>query len=196
MTNTLRFGGGIGVLTPLARLEVDAQIRDIGGVATHVEHRISGETRLNADNTYTGDTVITGGTLMARHPNALGTTDGGTVVESSGTLFLGSSTAESVTLNGGTLHGSNATLLSPLQISGGSSIVASFRTFEIAETISGSGPLSLSAVQSGTRLSISGDNDYTGETIVSGTPGSRVIAFHAERTRRYRHRDDRGFGFA
>ena len=176
VTNTLRFGGGIGVLSPLARLEVDAQIRDFGGVATHLEHRISGETRLTTDNTYSGDTIITGGTLMVLHPNALGTTDRGTVVESGGTLSLGASTAEQVTLNGGTLSGSRVTLLSPLQISAGSSIVASFRTFEIAETISGSGPLSLSAVQSGTRLSINGDNDYTGETIVSGTAGSRVIA--------------------
>lgn len=65
----------------------------------------TGEAELSGDNTYSGATTVSAGSLVAYHANALGTTAGGTTVASGATLFVVKGTgdytvAEPLTLSG------------------------------------------------------------------------------------------------
>jgi autotransporter-associated beta strand protein len=67
---------------------------------------------LSGNNTYTGATTITGGTAQVRTNNALGTTAAGTTIASGATLDFQNvnySTAEGVTIAGGTIAASTGT---------------------------------------------------------------------------------------
>lgn len=70
------------------------------------------------NNTYTGLTTVNAGMLSIKSGTALGTTDGGTVVNSGATLdagYIGFQSAEPLTLNGTGVNGSNGALrASPL----------------------------------------------------------------------------------
>ncbi len=143
---------------------------------------------LSGSNTYTGGTIISGGTLVATNVEALGTGDvtdnatlelntggdfdnaiGGTgsVVKSGDktlTLSGANSYTGGTTISGGTLVASNVEAL-------GSGDVTDNATLELntggdfANNISGTG----SVVKSGDKtLTLSGTNSYTGGTTISG----------------------------
>ncbi|MCX7009233.1 MAG: autotransporter-associated beta strand repeat-containing protein, partial [Kiritimatiellaeota bacterium] len=108
--NTYRLGGGGGtlVLTNVNALTDDVSTRSlvIGGGA--------GTVRLAASNSYTGITTINTGTLVVADNNALGGTNGGTVVNSGATLQLANGvtvSGESLTLS--TVSGVQPTLSGP-----------------------------------------------------------------------------------
>ena len=66
---------------------------------------------LSGANTYSGATTVNAGVLSVRHPSALGTTAGGTTVNTGGELQLQGGTAigaESLTLNGSGASGNGA----------------------------------------------------------------------------------------
>lgn len=72
----------------------------------------AGIVTVSGDNTYSGTTSVSAGTLQVTANNGLGTTAGGTTVASGATLDLRNvnySTAEGVTLAGGTLANSSGT---------------------------------------------------------------------------------------
>ncbi|ELI7111643.1 autotransporter outer membrane beta-barrel domain-containing protein [Salmonella enterica] len=148
---------------------------------------------LNAENTYTGGTTISGGTLVASNVDALGSGDvtdnatlelntggdfdnaiGGTgsVVKSGDktlTLSGANSYTGGTTISGGTLVASNVEAL-------GSGDVTDNATLELntggdfANNIGGTG----SVVKSGDKtLTLSGTNSYTGGTTISG--GTLVV---------------------
>ncbi|HET9904492.1 MAG TPA: autotransporter-associated beta strand repeat-containing protein, partial [Xanthobacteraceae bacterium] len=77
-------------------------ISEIGGPRP-LEKIGDGTLTLSGNNSYTGLTTITGGTLVAANANALGTTAGGTVVANGANLTIANVAigAEAVTLNGG-----------------------------------------------------------------------------------------------
>jgi filamentous hemagglutinin family protein len=69
-------------------------------------------TTVSGNNTYTGTTTVTGGGILAiSHAQGLGSTDGGTIVSSTGRLLLSglSFGAEAITLNGGSLEVTSGT---------------------------------------------------------------------------------------
>ncbi len=143
---------------------------------------------LNAENTYTGSTTISEGTLIATNVEALGTgnvTDNATLEMNTGgdfdnaisgsgqvvksgdetlTLSGANSYTGGTTISGGTLVASNVEAL-------GSGDVTDNATLELntsgdfANNIGGTG----SVVKSGDKtLTLSGANSYTGGTIISG----------------------------
>ncbi|WP_139761190.1 autotransporter-associated beta strand repeat-containing protein, partial [Salmonella enterica] len=143
---------------------------------------------LNAENTYTGGTTISGGTLVATNVEALGTGDvtdnavlelntGGTFdnaisgigqVEKSGdgTLTLsGSNTYTGGTLiSGGTLVASNVEALGTGDVTN-DAVLELNTSGDFDNAISGSGQVEKSG--DGT-LTLSGANSYTGGTLISG----------------------------
>jgi autotransporter-associated beta strand protein len=106
----------------------------------------AGTVQLNAANTYSGDTTVSAGTLVANNNSALG---GGRLVLNGGNL---SNTASSSLENDVNLN-SNATVS-----------VGASQTLTLNGTISGTG--SLTKGDTGT-LKLSGANTYTGATFVS-----------------------------
>ncbi len=155
----------------------------------------SDELIVTGDNTYSGGTTISGGTLTADHADSLGTG----AVANSGVLQVGEGELENTlsgsgslvktgtgeltlsgdntysggtTISGGTLTADHADLL-------GTGAVANSGVLQVGEgelenTLSGSGSL----VKTGTgELTLSGDNSYSGgTTIIGGT----LTADHAD----------------
>jgi fibronectin-binding autotransporter adhesin len=76
-----------------------------------------GTQTLSGSNSYTGGTNIYGGTLVAAHANALGTT--GTITVAGGTLKLGVAFSRAVTMNSGSLDLAGMTYSGALTGSGG-----------------------------------------------------------------------------
>ncbi|EBP8881630.1 fibronectin-binding autotransporter adhesin ShdA [Salmonella enterica subsp. enterica] len=155
----------------------------------------TGELTLSGDNSYSGGTTITGGTLTADHADSLGT---GTIANSSvlqvgegelentlsgtgslvktgtGELTLSGDNTYSggTTITGGTLTADHADSLGSGDID--NSGVLQVGEGELENTLSGAGSL----VKTGTgELTLSGDNSYSGGTTISdGT----LIADHAD----------------
>ena len=107
---------------------------------------------LSGSNTYSGVTNVNAGTLVATANNALGTTAGGTTVASGATLgFSGGinySTAEPVTVNGGTLANiaGNNIFAGPITLTANSSItVADGTALTVGGTINGGSQLNISS---------------------------------------------------
>ncbi|EMK1706098.1 fibronectin-binding autotransporter adhesin ShdA [Salmonella enterica] len=155
----------------------------------------SDELIVTGDNTYSGGTTITGGTLTADHADSLGT---GTIANS-GVLQVGEGELENTLFGSGslvktgtgelTLSGDN-TYSGGTTISGGTltadhadslgsgdidnSGVLKVGEGELENTLSGSGSL----VKTGTgELTLSGDNTYSGGTIITG---GTLTADHAD----------------
>ena len=82
-------------------LEISGAIDESGGTMSLTKSG-AGELILSGANTYSGGTIVSAGTLVAGHNNALGT---GNVTISAGTLLIqtGNTITNSVVLNGGSL---------------------------------------------------------------------------------------------
>ncbi len=147
------------------------------------------------DNTYSGGTTITGGTLTADHADSLGTG----VIANSGVLQVGEGELENTLSGTGslvktgtgelTLSGDNTysggttitggTLTADHADSLGTGVIANSGVLQVGEgelenTLSGSGAL----VKTGTgELTLSGDNTYSGGTTITG---GTLTADHAD----------------
>ncbi|EEF6300632.1 autotransporter outer membrane beta-barrel domain-containing protein [Salmonella enterica] len=137
---------------------------------------------LNAENTYTGGTTISGGTLVATNVDALGTgdvTDNATLEMNTGGTFDNTISGSGQVVKSGdktlTLSGINSytggTLVATNVDALGSGDVTDDATLEMntggdfANNIGGTG----SVVKSGDKtLTLSGTNSYTGGTTISG----------------------------
>ncbi|PXQ78120.1 fibronectin-binding autotransporter adhesin ShdA [Salmonella enterica] len=146
----------------------------------------TGELTLSGDNSYSGGTTITGGTLTADHADSLGSGD----IDNSGVLKVGEGELENTLYGSGslvktgtgelTLNGDND-YSGGTTITGGTLIAASVNALgsgdidnsgvlqvgegELKNTLFGSGSL----VKTGTgELTLSGDNTYSGGTTISG----------------------------
>nr|QYK34507.1 fibronectin-binding autotransporter adhesin ShdA [Salmonella enterica subsp. enterica] len=155
----------------------------------------SDELIVTGDNTYSGGTTITGGTLTADHADSLGSG----AVDNSGVLQVGEGELENTLSGTGslvktgtgelTLSGDNSysggttisdgTLIADHADSLGSGDIDNSGVLKVGEgdlenTLSGSGSL----VKTGTgELTLSGDNDYSGGTTIAG---GTLIADHAD----------------
>ncbi|EBB7534722.1 autotransporter outer membrane beta-barrel domain-containing protein [Salmonella enterica] len=155
----------------------------------------TGELTLSGDNSYSGDTTITGGTLTADHADSLGTG----VIANSGVLQVGEGELENTLSGSGalvktgtgelTLSGDNTysggttitggTLTADHADSLGTGVIANSGVLQVGEgelenTLSGSGAL----VKTGTgELTLSGDNTYSGGTTITG---GTLTADHAD----------------
>ncbi len=155
----------------------------------------SDELIVTGDNTYSGGTTITGGTLTADHADSLGSGD----IDNSGVLKVGEGDLENTLSGSGSLVKTGTgelTLSGGNDYSGGTTIIGGTLTAdhadslgtgavansgvlqvgegELENTFSGSGSL----VKTGTgELTLSGDNTYSGgTTIADGT----LTADHAD----------------
>ncbi len=152
----------------------------------------TGELTLSGDNSYSGGTTITGGTLTADHADSLGTG----AIANSGVLQVGEGELENTLSGSGslmktgtgelTLSGDNdysggtiisdGTLIADNADSLGTGAVANSGVLQVGEgelenTLSGSGSL----VKTGTgELTLSGDNSYSGTTTI--TDGTLIAA--------------------
>ncbi|EKE2790900.1 fibronectin-binding autotransporter adhesin ShdA [Salmonella enterica subsp. enterica serovar Remiremont] len=144
----------------------------------------TGELTLSGDNSYSGTTTITDGTLIAASVNALGSGD----IDNSGVLQVGEGELKNTLFGSGslvktgtgelTLSGDN-TYSGGTTITGGTLIAASVNALgsgdidnsgvlqvgegELKNTLFGSGSL----VKTGTgELTLNGDNDYSGGTTI------------------------------
>ncbi|ECI4868713.1 fibronectin-binding autotransporter adhesin ShdA [Salmonella enterica subsp. enterica] len=155
----------------------------------------TGELMLSGDNSYSGTTTITGGTLTADHADSLGT---GTIANS-GVLQVGEGELENTLSGSGSLVKTGTgelTLSGDNTYSGGTTITGGTLTAdhadslgsgdidnsgvlqvgegELENTLSGSGSL----VKTGTgELTLSGDNTYSGGTTITG---GTLTADHAD----------------
>ncbi|EDQ8485589.1 autotransporter outer membrane beta-barrel domain-containing protein [Salmonella enterica] len=155
----------------------------------------TGELTLSGNNSYSGGTTITGGTLTADHADSLGT---GTIANS-GVLQVGEGELENTLSGSGslvktgtgelTLNGDNdysggttiddGVLIADNADSLGTGAVANNGVLQVGEgelknTLSGTGSL----VKTGTgELTLSGDNTYSGGTTISG---GTLTADHAD----------------
>ncbi|MSU58842.1 MAG: hypothetical protein EXS35_11870 [Pedosphaera sp.] len=174
-SNNLVFDGGV----PANQMTVDGSISGSGSPWVY-----GGTLRLLQANSYAGVTEVYGGPLVVRHPQALGTSAGGTLLNEGATLRLelpngAAITNESLTFeyNGLTGHMNNLILVvgavsntwtGPITLP----IPAQVRvedgagTFVIASTISGPGSLEKQGPGS-LILAGSNANTYSGETVVS-----------------------------
>ncbi|EBS5000254.1 fibronectin-binding autotransporter adhesin ShdA [Salmonella enterica subsp. enterica serovar Havana] len=155
----------------------------------------TGELTLSGDNSYSGGTTITGGTLTADHADSLGSGD----IDNSGVLQVGEGELENTLSGAGslvktgmgelTLSGDNSysggttiddgVLIADNADSLGTGAVANNGVLQVGEgelenTLSGAGSL----VKTGTgELTLSGDNNYSGGTTISG---GTLTADHAD----------------
>ncbi|EEH0119992.1 fibronectin-binding autotransporter adhesin ShdA [Salmonella enterica] len=146
----------------------------------------TGELTLGGDNSYSGGTTITGGTLTADHADSLGSGD----IDNSGVLKVGEGDLENTLSGSGslvktgtgelTLSGNNTysggttitggTLTADHADSLGTGTIANNGVLQVGEgelenTLSGTGSL----VKTGTgELTLSGDNTYSGGTTITG----------------------------
>ncbi|EKO0250230.1 fibronectin-binding autotransporter adhesin ShdA [Salmonella enterica] len=147
----------------------------------------TGELTLSGDNSYSGTTTITDGTLIAASVNALGSGD----IDNSGVLKVGEGELENTLSGSGSLVKTGTgelTLSGDNTYSGGTTITGGTLTADHADSL-GSGDIDNSGVLqvgegelkntlSGTgELTLSGDNTYSGGTTITG---GTLTADHAD----------------
>lgn len=126
----------------------------------------------NGSNSYSGATNINAGTLAVTVNNGLGTAVGNTVVEATGTLDLRGvtySTAEPVTLNGGTLKTSTGTssLAGAITLLADSFIDVTGTQLTLSGAITGGAGLDITKTGSGILILSNAGNTYAGATTVN-----------------------------
>ncbi|WP_162785866.1 beta strand repeat-containing protein [Polynucleobacter necessarius] len=127
----------------------------------------SGTTTLSNNNTYTGTTTVSAGTLLISNDTGLGSTLGSTLVQSGATLDLYNVAVgnEQVTLNGGTLKDVTSSLSGNVILTADSFLSADLgNTLTLSGVISGS--YGITKVGAGAVV-LSNNNTYTGTTTVS-----------------------------
>ncbi|TXI62761.1 MAG: hypothetical protein E6Q48_05350, partial [Limnohabitans sp.] len=131
--------------------------------------RGGGTITLSGNNSYTGNTTVSAGTLKVGHANALGTAAGGTTVAASATLDLlnVAVVAEALTLNGGTLKDATSSWGGNIQLGANSTFdVGAGDTLTVTGVISGSGRLV--KTNAGTLVLGNALNTYEGGTTLTG----------------------------
>jgi len=175
---------GMVVANPININSNDTQLQVLAGISATQSGDISetggprplekigdGTLVLTGNNTYTGVTTVSAGTLVAGSANALGTTAGGTIVESGANLTISNVAigAEALTLNGGSsLTGTGVASLAGTVALVGDNTVTVGATDEL--TLSGiiSGAAGDDLIKAGNgALTLSGASTYTGDTIVN-----------------------------
>ena len=140
---------------------------------------LGGTLVLSASNTFSGTTVVAGGTLQVGNPYALGAAGGGVSVGAGAVLdLIGQAIgAEAVTLNGGTLNNSSAgaaSLAGTVTLSG-NGVVSGVGDLALGGGVNGGGALTKSGTNT---LTLGGVSGLTGPTtvaagtlLVNGTSG-------------------------
>jgi autotransporter-associated beta strand protein len=96
---------GSGAIASLGSAGTVTLAGEVAGSA--VTHTGTGALSLNASNSHTGLTLVTAGILFPRHPNALGSTNVGTIVTNAGQLYIDQNhafTNEALVLGGAALR--------------------------------------------------------------------------------------------
>lgn len=156
----------------------------------------AGNLTLSGNNSYSGVTTVAEGMLTVGHNAALGSTDGGTIVQDGATLAFadGFTTGEAITISGSGANGAGAlralrnlaTLTQQVTLAGASTIATDDATFDFQGGIAGSYDLTLNtsgaiAISSGLdigdgSLTVEGSgtvalqrtNSFTGDVTVNG----------------------------
>jgi len=150
-------GAGVSVQDASAALALNGAISGAGALSLSG----SGTLTLGAANSYNG-TTVGGGTLQISGNGTLGLT-AGALSANGGILDLGGSTQTvgPVSITGGTLQ--NGTLTGTSFVSQGNAVQGQFAT--VSANLAGSGGVTN---QPGSVLVLSGNNIYTGNTVVKG----------------------------
>ncbi len=154
-------GTGTSALTGSSVALQDGSVSAILAGAGVVTKSTAGSVTLSGANTYTGGTVVSGGTLQFSGAGTLGSTSG-TLTVNSGTLDLSGANlgVGNFTGTGGTVTNNGTAAV--LSIGNGNGSGGNFQ----GVLANGSGTLALSKVGTGT-LTLSGANTFTGGTTVS-----------------------------
>ena len=151
------------------------------GVGLTVNSTSTGSLKLLGANTFTGTTTINTGMVRLGNSSALGTVDGGTVINSTSTnsggvldLFgTNYTTAEPITVNGNGIGGGaivntpaiEATFAGPITLGSATVIAAGGAKMNLTNTIGGTGSLTIGGAVGGT---ISGAISITGSLVLAG----------------------------
>jgi autotransporter-associated beta strand protein len=137
-----------------------------------------GLVNLNAANTYTGVTTITAGVVQVDDSAGLGSTAGGTIVQTGARLAFGPAVsigAEALTLNGGGFNGTGAissfgtnTWAGNWTLATDTTLLINATSLTLNGTLSGTGTMTVNA--SGTLILTANNSGYTAATsVIAGT---------------------------
>ncbi|MDP3083205.1 MAG: autotransporter-associated beta strand repeat-containing protein, partial [Rubrivivax sp.] len=168
---------GTGTLTSGSAYEMQAGTASANLAGAVGLNKTTGDTvTLSGNNSYTGATAVSAGTLVASHASALGTTAGVTTVSSGATLEINNVNigTETLTLAGVGVGGAGALIGTGAGAAAGGAITLSATT-----TVGGGGTLALGGpigdggnafglIKAGAgTVTLGGNNTYTGSTTVS-----------------------------
>jgi autotransporter-associated beta strand protein len=163
--------------TTFPGLDIKAIVVDGGGAAGLIKTGV-GRVRLSGANTYTGFTTIQNGSIMAAHPQALGSSGAGTGIASLGTLRVESDIPAEPIVAQNTTSAQSIFCDTPGTFSIGGPITLVIGQVDMAAgygchlvfngPMSGQGGLLLTTFSSPTSLTLDAVNTFTGVTEVGG----------------------------